>query len=172
VLPVCRLRNADSNSNGPNARMSRQVYKIDKTDLGFFLTFAGKMTKAEIEKWYAESEQALIEQQAPFGVIIDMRTLALLPVEAQGVMVRGQSMYRRRGMERSCVILDDAITRIQFMRLARQSGIFKYERYIDASANQDWLAEAHNWVRHAIPPTINDGAVAFRTAANARSEGE
>jgi hypothetical protein len=133
--------------------MGRHMYRIDKTDLGFYLTFGGEMTKAEIEKWYTESEQALTGQPAPFGVIIDMRTLALLPVEAQEVMVRGQSMYRRRGMQRSCVILDDAITRIQFMRLARKSGIFKYERYIDASAHRVWLAEAHNWVRHAITPT-------------------
>jgi hypothetical protein len=128
------------------------LYKIDKTDLGFYLTFAGAMTKAEIEKWYAESEQVLKGPLAPFGVIIDMRTLALLPVEAQGVMVRGQAMYRSRGMERSCVILDDAITTIQFMRLARRSGISKYERYIDASAHKDWLAEARNWVGNAIAP--------------------
>jgi hypothetical protein len=128
------------------------MYKIQKTDLGFYLTFGGDMTKDELEKWYEDSEQVLTGQQAPFGVIIDMRTLAPLPVEAQGAMVRGQSMYRSRGMQRSCVILDDAITTIQFMRLARQSGIFKYERYIDASAHRDWLAEARNWVRHAIAP--------------------
>jgi hypothetical protein len=128
------------------------VYKIDKTDLGFYLTFAGDMTKPELERWYEESEQVLPEQKRSFGVIIDMRTLAPLPAEAQGVMVRGQSMYRRRGMERSCVILQDAITTIQFMRLARQSGIFKYERYIDASTHGDWLAEAKNWVTNAIAP--------------------
>jgi hypothetical protein len=128
------------------------VYKIEKTDLGFYLTFGGDMTKDEMEKWYEDSEQVLTGQQAPFGVIIDMRTLAPLRVEAQGAMVRGQSMYRSRGMQRSCVILDDAITTIQFMRLARKSGIFKYERYIDASAHRDWLLEARNWVRNAIAP--------------------
>jgi hypothetical protein len=128
------------------------MYKIEKTELGFHLTFAGNMTKAEIEKWYTESEHVLKEPQAPFGVVIDMRTLALLPVEAQEIMVRGQSMYKSRGMERSCVILDDAITRIQFMRLARQSGIYKYERYIDASAHKNWLAEARDWVSHGIAP--------------------
>jgi hypothetical protein len=46
-------------------------------------------------------------------------------------MIKGQAMYRSCGMQRSCVILDDAITTIQFMRLARESGISKYERYID-----------------------------------------
>ena len=128
------------------------MYTIEKIDLGFQLTFAGRITKAESEKWYTESEQVLKGLQAPFGVIIDMRTMGLLPVDAQAVIVRGQSMYRSRGMERSCVILDDAIMRIQFMRLARQSGIFKYERYIDASAHKHWLAEARNWVSHGIDP--------------------
>jgi len=109
------------------------------------------MTKAELERWYEESKQALTGPQAPFGVIIDMRTLAPLPVEAQQVMVQGQAMYRSRGMQRSCVILHDAITTIQFMRLAKHSGIFKNERYIDASAHKDWLREARNWVEHAVP---------------------
>ena len=128
------------------------MYKIAKTALGFDLTFGGVMTKAELEKWYEESEQVLSGQYGPFGVIIDMRTLTPLPTEAQAVMVKGQSMYHRRGMQRSCVILQDAITTIQFMRLARQSGIFKYERYIDASTHRDWLAEARNWVAHAVAP--------------------
>jgi hypothetical protein len=128
------------------------VYKIAKTDLGFDLTFGGVVTKAELEKWYEESEQVLREQYGPFGVIIDMRTLTPLPAEAQAVIVKGQLMYRSRGMQRSCVILQDAITTIQFMRLARKSGIYKYERYIDASAHKEWLQEARNWVMNAVAP--------------------
>jgi hypothetical protein len=150
IVSMKQTSQADFDWNGQ--RMDRDVYKIEKTDLGFQLTFAGAMTKCEVDKWYAESEQILKGPQASFGVVIDMRTLALLPVDAQGVMVRGQAMYRSRGMERSCVILDDAITKIQFMRLAKKSGIFKYERYIDASAHKNWLAEARNWVSHAIAP--------------------
>jgi hypothetical protein len=128
------------------------VYKIDKTDLGFQLTFGGDMTEAELETWYQESARVLAGIHIPFGVIIDMRTLAPLPAEAQKVMVRGQSMYRSCGMQRSCVILEDAITTIQFMRLARQSGIFRYERYIDASVHKDWRQAARNWVRDAVVP--------------------
>jgi hypothetical protein len=126
------------------------VYKIEKSDLGFLLTFGGNITKAELGKWYEESEQALTRQRAPFGVIIDMRTLAPLPADAQDVMIRGQSMYRSHGMQRSCVILEDAITTIQFMRLAKRSGIFKYERYIDASAHKNWLQDARKWVEHGL----------------------
>ena len=65
------------------------VYKIEKSDLGFDLTFGGDMTKAELEKWYKESDRVLTGRHGPFGVIIDMRTLAPLPADAQAVMVRG-----------------------------------------------------------------------------------
>ena len=128
------------------------MYKIEKTDLGFQLTFGGDMTEAELQTWYEESAGVLAEVQLPFGVIIDMRTLAPLPIEAQTVMVKGQAMYRSCGMQRSCVILEDAITTIQFMRLARQSGIFKYERYINASVQKDWRQVARSWVRDAVAP--------------------
>ena len=128
------------------------MYKIEKTDLGFQLTFGGDMTEAELQTWYEESAGVLAEMNLPFGVIIDMRTLAPLPIGAQTVMIKGQAMYRSCGMQRSCVILEDAITTIQFMLLARQSGIFKYERYIDASVQKDWRQVARSWVRDAVAP--------------------
>jgi hypothetical protein len=128
------------------------MYKIDRTDLGFQLTFGGDMTEAELQTWYQESERVLAGMCLPFGVIIDMRTLAVLPTGAQTVMVKGQAMYRSCGMQRSCVILEDPITTIQFMRLAKLSGIFKYERYIYASEDKDWRQTARNWVRDAVAP--------------------
>jgi hypothetical protein len=128
------------------------MYKIDKTDLGFQLTFGGDITEAELQTWYHDSALVLAGMRLPFGVIIDMRALAPLATGAQTVMVKGQAMYRSYGMQRSCVILEDPITTIQFMRLAKQSGISKSERYIDASVHKDWQQEARNWVRDAVAP--------------------
>ena len=128
------------------------MYKIEKNDLGFHLTFGGTVTKEELEKWCDESAQILAAVQEPFGVIVDMRSLVPLGAEAQEVMVRGQSIYRGRGMQRSCVILDDAITTIQFMRLAKHSGIYRHERYVDASEQKDWLQAARRWIQNGIDP--------------------
>jgi hypothetical protein len=128
------------------------MYKIEKNATGFFLTFGGMMTKDELDRWYRASKEALFGQLPPFGVIVDMRTLSPLPEDAHEVMVRGQAMYRKHGMERSCVILEDAITTIQFMRLARRSGIYAYERYVDASAHEDWQERAINWVTRSVEP--------------------
>lgn len=129
------------------------MYKIEKTELGFHLTFGGSITKVELERWYEESKGALRTIPIPFGVIIDMRTLNPLPEDAQSVMVRGQAMYRKSGMLRSCVILKDAITVIQFRRLAKKSGIYAHERYLDVATYPDWEQHAIDWVVRAIDPT-------------------
>jgi hypothetical protein len=50
--------------------------------------------------------------------------------------------YRLSGLERSAVILRDPIVTIQFMRLAKKSGVYKYQRYIDASSDQQWERHA------------------------------
>jgi hypothetical protein len=59
------------------------MYKTEKTDLGFHLTFGGDITEAELETWYEESAGVLNGMHLPFGVIIDMRTLAPLPIGAK-----------------------------------------------------------------------------------------
>lgn len=128
------------------------MYKIERTDLGFHLTFSGDVSKEELEEWYEESKQLLAGQKSPFGVIIDMRTLTPVAAEGQAVIVRGQAMYHSHGMQRSCVILSDPIITLQFMRLARHSGIHKYERYIDASSHPGWLQKARDWVKNAVAP--------------------
>ncbi len=49
------------------------------------------------------------------------------------LMEEGQKEYKERGMTRSVVILDSAIMAMQFKRLAKDTGIYQWERYIDAS---------------------------------------
>jgi hypothetical protein len=128
------------------------MYKIERTKIGFRLTFDGTVTKADMQRWFEESRKALNECKKPFGVVIDMRGLELLPPEVQAEIVDGQRLYRNRGLERSAVILRDPIVTIQFMRLAKKSGVYKYERYFDASSDALWERHADEWVRSGIDP--------------------
>ncbi|MGD0989528.1 MAG: hypothetical protein ABR874_17085 [Candidatus Sulfotelmatobacter sp.] len=128
------------------------MYKIEKTDIGFKLTFDGIVTQADLLPWFEESKKALSTCKKPFGVIIDMRGLELLPPEVQAEIVKGQMLYRDGGLERSAVILGDPIVTIQFMRLAKKSGVYEYERYIDASSDAQWEKHAEEWVRSGIDP--------------------
>jgi hypothetical protein len=128
------------------------VYKIEKRPSGFLLTFGGFIEKDEMDRWFAESVVVLQGAVAPFGVIIDMRVLQPLRPEVQAVMVEGQKRYMTAGMQRSCVIVANAITAAQFKRLAKESGIYAFERYLDAEQTPDWTKPAVAWVKEGVDP--------------------
>jgi hypothetical protein len=128
------------------------MYRIEKRLRGFALTFGGTVDKEDIDHWFKESEQLLATGNGAFGVIIDMRTVKPLTPDVQAVIVQGQSLYKRAGMERSAVILDSPVMTMQTMRLSKESGIYAFERYIDASSNADWQKRAEAWVNSGIDP--------------------
>jgi hypothetical protein len=132
------------------------MHKIERKTSGFLLTFADIIHAAEMRDWVAESRQALESENGAFCVIVDMRTLAPLTAEAQQAMVEGQKLYRERGMTRSSVIVNNAVTAIQFRRLAKQSGIYQWERYFDGTQPGCFEA-AVAWGRDGVDPDV-DGA--------------
>ena len=131
------------------------MWKISKQTFGFVLTFAGIIGPEEMKAWVTQSKVELAGQlPSIWGVIVDMRELQPLNQASQAVMLEGQIAYKARGMVRSAVALQDAITTLQFRRLARNSGIDAWERYIDAAENPNWQSIAKQWiVAGAEPPT-------------------
>jgi hypothetical protein len=128
------------------------MYKIEKRPSGFLLTFAGSIQKDEMTRWLEESKSQLATASGSFGVIIDMRGIAPLSGESQEILVEGQGLYKKKGMHRSAVILANAVVTQQSRRLATQSGIASFERYIDASRHPDWSGAAVKWVRDGVSP--------------------
>jgi len=123
------------------------------------------MLKDEMDMWLLDSLKELAGKQGPFGVFVDMRTLKPLPPDAQEAMVKGQQFYRHAGMARSIVILDNVITTMQFIRLAKESGIYKWERYIDASHTPNWEQVGLRWgVSNIDPDSLNKVAQTFANA--------
>jgi hypothetical protein len=130
------------------------MHNISKQKYGYQLTFGGTIDLDEITRWREKSRVALVGAPKSFGVLIDMRGLGPggLRPEAQPVMVEGQELYRKAGMVRSCVVLQSATVTMQFQRLARESGIDSYERYINAAAQPDWQAKAIAWIESRTEP--------------------
>ena len=60
-------------------------------------------------------------------------------------------MYKSKGMKRSAVVVLNNATGMQFKRLALESGIYKWERYI-AATTPDWSDIAISWVRDGVDP--------------------
>ena len=128
------------------------MYKIEKVEYGFFLTFGGRMDIEEMTAWLEDSQLELAEAEEPFYVFVDMRTLELLEPEVQKVMNQGQQLYKIKGMKRSVVILNNHTLTIQFKRIALQSGIYDTERYIDASSNSNWKELGLKWLLKGVDP--------------------
>ena len=69
-------------------------------------------------------------------------------------MTEGQKQYKMAGMERSVVIVQNALTRNQFKRLAKESGIYQWERYIDAGSVPNWERVGKDWVSLGKDPDL------------------
>lgn len=131
------------------------MYKIEKRPSGYILTFSGKIDSEEMQKWYDESKSILQKETSKsFGVIIDMRSLEPIVGKSSLIMKNGQAMYKEAGMNRSAVILASSHICTQFKFIAQQSGIYKTERYIDASSDPNALKTAVKWVKDGIDPDI------------------
>ena len=128
------------------------MYRIERKPYGFRLVFGDAIDVAEMTRWVEDSKKALVGTTGKFGVLVDMRMLKPLKPEVQGVMVEGQKAYKGQGMERSAVALSNAVIALQFKRLAQESGIYQWERYIDASASTEWEKVAEAWIQSGKDP--------------------
>ena len=139
------------------------MYKIEKTHYGIKLTFAQMMSRDEMVQWVADSENVLSDFPSEFTVLIDMRDLKPMAQETELEMQRGQKLYKEKGMKRSVVILNSAIVTMQFKRIAQATGIYEWERYINAKAEANWQKVAENWLVSAIDP---DKQPAYKTSSS------
>jgi len=128
------------------------MYTIDETSWGYRLTFSQSVSAEEMSQWIDNSIETLQSVKHRFGVLVDMRTLFPLDQDAQEIMKAGQKLYQDSGMQRSAVILNSAVLTMQFKRIAKSTGIYRRERYIDASTQPQWEALAIAWIEDGIDP--------------------
>jgi hypothetical protein len=128
------------------------MHKIEKKTWGLELTFADVVAKQEMQTWLEESKVVLKTLQPGFGVFVDMRTLKPIAADTQAVMQEGQKLFKAQGMARSVVILAGSIVTLQFKRIAKETGIYEWERYVDSSVVPTWQEKGIAWVRDKIDP--------------------
>ena len=123
------------------------MYSIEQVDFGYKLTFEGFIETDEMKDWLSESEKVLENTTLEeFGVFVDMRKLYPLPPESRAIMEEGQKLYKTKKMIRSVVIVANIVTQLQFIRIAKETGIYEWERYIDASSVANWEQVGLDWI--------------------------
>jgi hypothetical protein len=128
------------------------MYRIEKKSYGVKITFSGNLNVEELKKWVVESAKILVSISPKFGVFVDMRELKPLNDDSQLVLEEGQKLYKKAGMTRSVVILASSVVTMQFKRLAKETGIYEWERYIDASKVANWEENGQEWLVNKIDP--------------------
>ena len=128
------------------------MHKVEKTGYGYKLTFADFVKPEEMKQWLEDSKKALSSPPKEFGVFVDMRTLKPLTPDAQAVMEEGQKLFKLKGMSRSVVILANSVLTMQFKRIAKETGIYQWERYIDANSNPKWEQAGVDWLVKGTDP--------------------
>jgi len=102
-----------------------------------FASFVSGCRTAPVKDAEPETEEEIIEK---------------ITAEAEKEMQNGQKLYKKSGMERSAVILSSAVVTMQFKRIAQETGIYQWERYIDASKVANWEEVAKKWLVNAEDP--------------------
>jgi hypothetical protein len=128
------------------------MHKVEKTGYGFKLTFADFIKPEEMKVWLGDSQKALAGAPKEFGVFVDMRTLKPLTPDTQATMEEGQKLFKQKGMVRSVVILANSVLTMQFKRIAKETGIYQWERYIDANADPKWEQAGIDWLVKGTDP--------------------
>ena len=96
------------------------------------------------------------EQVSDFQVFVDMRTLIPLTAECRQPLEDGQIYANRKGMNRSVVILSNPVLTLQFKGIAHETGIYKHERYVDASSDPNWEQTGLAWLTKCIDPKLRE----------------
>ena len=128
------------------------MYKIERTDYGFKIMISGKIDDDEIKEWILDSKKLLIDAPKEFSVFVDLRNLEPLLLSTQEYIQEGQLLYKNRGSVRSVIVLDNIITKLQFQKIAKKTGIYQWERYLSSSDLLNPEEVGLNWIKHGIDP--------------------
>ncbi len=102
--------------------------------------------------WRKKIKEAVTQLNDEFHVLVDLRKCVLLPPECKPIIEDVESFCKANGMQRSVLILATDIAVMQTKIVAKKTGIYEWERYINASTNPDWEEIAMNWLIKEIDP--------------------
>lgn len=86
------------------------------------LAFSGRVGLADIEGSRDFGNVVKSLSGKPFRVLCDFTRLLTMPEAVCAVFVRGQEFAVARGMERDAFVCSSSVLRLQFARIARESG--------------------------------------------------
>lgn len=137
-----------------------------ETNYGYYFVFAGIITVHETETWVNEVKESITDGKERFSVFVDMRRSVIFPNECKQLLENIQGYCRQHGMIRSVVIVSDDVTFRQMTLIAKKTGIYNYERYINSESYDNWEEIGMDWIKDGIDP---DQPIVFAGASHQAS---
>ena len=128
------------------------MFKIEKKPYGYHITLEGFIQEEEANDWLQESRKILLSAPKDFCVFVNMMDLKPMSAESSALIEQGQKEFKLKGLKRSVVVLANPITKMQFKRVAKQSGIYEWERYLDVASTSDYESVGEKWLVEGIDP--------------------
>jgi len=122
------------------------------TEYGYRSAFTGSVSPEEGAAWFEEVKRAIAGRNS-FGQFIDLRGQRVQNDATAGDIQQAMSYLLASGLKRSSVVLSSAVAKLQIMRLAKETGMYAYERYFDPSDEQ-WEAKALAWIVDGTDPDL------------------
>lgn len=131
------------------------MYKIEIKDYGFKFTFAGFIKEFEMQEYFEQAKKALVNSGLKkYCVLVDNTGLKPLPPESKNIIDKAQRMFKKGGLIRSVLLLSNPVTTLQFKKIAKETGVYEYERFIDTSQTDDYEKIAEAWLTDAKDPDL------------------
>ena len=133
------------------------MHRIEETKYGYKLVLEGFLQRDEVDQLLASMKAKIKprEKGQTFPLLLDMRKSNAFPSDAREVLKQCLLFCKESGMQRNAVILASAIATLQARRIAKETGIDRWARYIDASTRpNDWEKVAVDWLTRGVEPDI------------------
>ena len=131
------------------------MHRIEETKYGYKLVLEGFLQREEVDQLLATMKEKIKprEKGQSFPLLLDMRKSNAFPSDAREILKQCLLFCKESGMQRNAVILASAIATLQARRIAKETGIDRWARYIDASSRpNDWEKIAVDWLANGVDP--------------------
>jgi hypothetical protein len=123
------------------------------TPYGYKTTISAPFADDAAAAWF-EDIKRVVAGKTSFGQLVDLRGQKPYSEATNKIIQDAMTYVREHGMTRSSVVLASALTKMQIMRLAKEVGMYEYERYFDASSEPEWERKAIDWIEQGIDPDV------------------
>jgi hypothetical protein len=130
------------------------MHRVDETRYGYRVVFEGFLQQDDVGELLSNMKTTIRPRGNAFALLFDMRKSRAFPAEVRELLRQALHFCKEAGMERNAVVLSSAIATLQARRLARESGVEEWSRYIDAS-HPDWEKIAVDWLVRAVEPELS-----------------